>query len=142
MDSEPSQSSRRALLVGVVAVHLVWCFLEVLARLGQEYAGVHSEELANPWMARMLLEGHWGSWSELRYRSFCGGCGVEATLAVPLLHWFGPRIVVWKVVPLLFHGAVVIASVALARQSFLAGSLPPSLPPQLRRVGPTGCTHA
>ena len=76
MDSEPSQSSRRALLVGVVAVHLVWCFLEVLARLGQEYAGVHSEELANPWMARMLLEGHWGSWSELRYRSFCGGCGI------------------------------------------------------------------
>jgi hypothetical protein len=103
-------------LVGLVLVHLIWCFIEVLGRLGVEYAGVHSEELANPWMARMLLEGHWGSWTELRYRSFCGGCGVEGTLAAPILALLGARIAAWKLVPLLFHAAVVGTSVALARR--------------------------
>lgn len=108
--------SHTVALVALVLVHLIWCFVEVLGRLGVEYAGVHSEELANPWMARMLLEGNWGSWTELRYRSFCGGCGVEGTLATPVLALLGPRIAAWKLVPLVFHAAVVGTSVALARR--------------------------
>jgi|GEM_PF-3152578 len=70
----------------------------------------------------MLLDGHWANWTELRYRSFCGGCAVEGTMAVPLLGVFGPTIVAWKLVPLFFHGAVVVTTAALANRLWGAHS--------------------
>lgn len=111
--------------VALVIVHVLWVFLEVLSRLDAEFAGLHSEELANPWMTRMLLAGHWEHWTELRYRSFCGGCGVAGTMGVPLFAAFGQTVVAWKLVPLAFHAAVVGFSVSLARSWWggLAGVL-------------------
>jgi hypothetical protein len=106
----------RRLTALAVLLHLAWMLLEVFARLGAEHGGLHSEELANPWMTQMLLAGHWEHWTELRYRSFCGGCGVSSTLALPLIALFGPRVVVWKLVPLAFHACVVLCSVILARR--------------------------
>ncbi len=112
-------SYSRRLTVATAALfmlHLVWVLFEVFGRLDGEYAGVHAEELANPWMSRMLLAGYWEHWTELRYRSFCGGCAVLGTLGVVPISTLGPTIVAWKLVPMLFHSGVVGLSIWLARR--------------------------
>ena len=104
--------------MALVLLHGLWTLGEILGALGTDNRGLHSEELANPWMAQMLLAGSWDAWFELRYRSFCGGCAVEGTLAVPLFAVLGPTIAAWKLVPWAFHVATVAGASALAGRLF------------------------
>lgn len=57
------------------------------------------EELHTPSAALMILNGYYGDILGMQYMTFCGGCSVDALLAVPLTALGGPSLLLWKLVP-------------------------------------------
>lgn len=102
------------------------------------------EEARNARAAVQLACGHGDRWLELQYRDFCGGCTVEAAVGVPLVRIFGTSVAVWKLVPALFHLAVVAGAAGLAAQvagpagALWAGALLAAAPWAYRELALTG----
>ena len=97
----------RSPAVWVVALVL----LELLACLGDLWlgprAGMHWEELFNARAGVQFACGHTEAADALQYRTFCGGCTAEGYLAVPFFRMFGPTVMVWKTLLLVFHATVL-----------------------------------
>ena len=105
-----SPSIDRRLPVWVV---LVVVTLELFASVGDLLFGpwstMHWEELFNARAGVQFACGHVDAADSLQYRTFCGGCTAEGLLAAPFFAWFGPTVLTWKVLILVFHGVVVAA---------------------------------
>lgn len=102
------------------------------------------EEARNARAAVQLACGHTDRWLELQYRDFCGGCTVEAAVGAPLVRIFGTTVAVWKLVPALFHLAVLAGAAGLAGQAagpagaLWAGALLAAAPWAYRELALTG----
>ena len=83
--------------LGFVAV---WVVLQIVAVFNPRVVEVDPEEMFNAGQAWMLVQGHAADIFRLQYREFCGGCTLDAALAAPLFAAFGPRWLVWKLVPI------------------------------------------
>ncbi|MCK6507470.1 hypothetical protein L6R53_29580 [Myxococcota bacterium] len=81
------------------------------------FARVHWEERFNARVGVQLLCGHAEKALDLQYRTFCGGCTAEAWLAVPLFATLGPTHLVWKLVPALFHAAILALGAGVAARA-------------------------
>lgn len=110
MSSETSPSPRQPLAAWVVVVVVL---LELLTSVGDlllgPWATMHWEELFNARAGVQFACGHVDAADALQYRTFCGGCTAEGMMAAPFFSWFGPTVLTWKVLILIFH-AVVVAS--------------------------------
>jgi len=75
------------------------------------------EESYNATLGHLVWEtGRWDLLLPLQYKSFCGGCSVQAALAGPLLGTLGDHFLLWKLVPLGWTLAIlVVGFVALDR---------------------------
>ncbi len=101
----------RSLVAALVSVEALATAGDVL--LGP-YARVHWEERFNARQGVQVLCGHLDQVLELQYRTFCGGCTVEALASVPLFSLFGPTTLAWKLVPVAFHLITVATGAWLA----------------------------
>lgn len=93
---------------GVVAVLVLFELVSSAADLWLgPWSTMHWEELFNARAGVQFACGHTDAADALQYRTFCGGCTAEGLLAVPFFRVFGPTVMVWKTLLLIFHGAVV-----------------------------------
>ena len=90
----------------VLAVVLLELFTSVGDLLFGPWASMHWEELFNARAGVQFACGHVDAADALQYRTFCGGCTAEGLLAVPFFRLFGPTVLVWKVLLLIFHATV------------------------------------
>ena len=82
---------------------MVACLVLQVATVFNPYVvEVDHEEMFNAGQAWAVLQGHATDLFRLQYREFCGGCTADALLAVPLFAVFGPRWLVWKLVPIAY----------------------------------------
>ncbi len=95
---------------------MVELLASVLDLLWGPWATMHWEELFNARAGVQFACGHWDAADELQYRTFCGGCTAEGFLAAPFFRMFGPTVLLWKIVILGFHGAVLGAGAWLLVQ--------------------------
>ncbi len=88
---------------------------------------VATEERYNARAGVQLACGHVEALWELQYRTFCGGCSVDAWLGSWSFRALGPTVGAWKLVPAAWHLLTVAAAMALAglaagrRAAVLAG---------------------
>ncbi len=80
----------------VEAVHFLW-------EQALSLPVLEMEEAITPTVAQFMVSGHWRDLLLLQPLPRCGGCTVEALLAVPLFEALGPTIGAWRMIPLGFH---------------------------------------
>ena len=112
MDPTPPPP-RRWLLHALLAL---WV-LQFAERVLVPMSGVAAEESVPPTAAALLAAGYPWFLSELQYMPFCGGCTAETLLAMPWFWLLGPRIAVWKLVPLAAGLALLVAGWFALEQS-------------------------
>ncbi len=109
--SRAAEAGGRRLDWGLAAAVLV---VQLLAVLNPELTLLDHEELYNAGHARLLQLEHLDAFLQLQYRSYCGGCTVNALIGAALFAGLGPSLLVWKLVPILFSVvAVRVGSAAL-----------------------------
>ncbi len=138
---------RRVLIVVLLGAVLLEALLTVWSVLHGLFRGrpeLHFEEAYSAEVASYLLSGHWAELLEVQYRSFCGGCSVEALLAAPLYLALGRSLGVWKLVPLAFHLATMVLAILLARRlwgrvaAVIVAAMFLAAPPSYRLVAEVG----
>ncbi len=82
---------------------------QLVAMLHPEAIPLDSEELYNAAHGRMLQLGHLTDLQALQYRSYCGGCSLNALLSAGLFTVFGPSLLAYKMVSVLYVGLAVLA---------------------------------
>jgi len=88
-----------------------------LAALNPELTPLDHEELYNAGHARLLQLGHLQAAQLLQYRSYCGGCTINALAGAGVFTVLGPSLWAWKLVPALYSAvAVLVGSGALQRR--------------------------
>ena len=86
--------------------------MQLLAVLNPDLVEVDPEEGYNAGHAFALLNGHADALFALQYRPFCGGCTLDAALAVPLFAALGPTWLAWKLVPIGFSLLLLLVGFA------------------------------
>ena len=80
--------------------------LQLVAILQPNAIPFDSEELYNAAHARLIQLEHGSQWLNLQYRGYCGGCTVNAGLGAIFFTVFGESLFAWKLVPIMFIGAM------------------------------------
>ncbi len=105
-----------ALLLAGLAI-----ILQLTAVLNPAVVEVDPEEMYNASHALELTRGHLTDALTLQYRSFCGGCTLDALLGAALFSVLPPIWLVWKLVPIGLTVALILAGVtALSRRQGIA----------------------
>jgi len=108
MTPRPVAGATAASLVRSLGVGLAVLVAQVVAVFNPRVVEVDHEEMFNAGQAWALLNGHATDLFRLQYREFCGGCTADALLAAPLFAAFGPRWLVWKLVPIAYAVATAV----------------------------------
>jgi len=87
--------------VATILSLIVGC-AQLLAALNPDLTPLDSEELYNAAHARLLQLEHLDAFQRLQYRSYCGGCTVNALLGAGVFAMLGSSLLAWKLVPTLF----------------------------------------
>jgi hypothetical protein len=110
----PAEPARRGL---PWALALAVLTIQWLAALNPELTPLDHEELYNAGHARMIQLGHLKAALLLQYRSYCGGCTINALAGAGIFTVLGPSLWAWKLVPALYSTvAVLFGSGALQRR--------------------------
>lgn len=88
---------------------LLLAVLQLLTATNLRLVELDPEEGFNAAQGWLLLQGHWESLFHMQYRTYCGGCTVQAVAGLPLLAALGRGWLVWKLVPV----AVSVACLAM-----------------------------
>jgi hypothetical protein len=116
-------SHPRTLRASTAIVVLAIVVLQVAAVFNPRVVEVDHEEMFNAGQAWALLNGHAADLFRLQYREFCGGCTADALLATPLFALFGPRWLVWKLVPVAYTVLTAVVGMrVLARRVNMASA--------------------
>ena len=114
-----SRRKHAALLLGAGVL-----LLQLSAVLNPDIVEVDPEEMYNASHAFELTQGHLREALLLQYRSFCGGCTLNALLGAGLFSLLPPLWPVWKLVPIGFTVLLVVLGVeAMGRRQGLAAGV-------------------
>lgn len=83
----------------VLAAALLLAALQLLTASNLRLVELDPEEGFNAAQGWLLLQGHWESLFQMQYRTYCGGCTLEAVAGLPLLATLGRGWITWKLVP-------------------------------------------
>jgi len=103
--SDSSRFAGRGLAWGLAGAVLLW---QLVLALQPELTPLDHEELYNAAHARLLQLGHLDAFQQLQYRSYCGGCTVNALMGAAVFSVVGPSLWAWKVVPSLYSAVAVL----------------------------------
>jgi hypothetical protein len=82
---------------------------QLLSVLNPELIPLDREELYNAAHGRFLQLGHLNAPQLLQYRAYCGGCTLNAALGAGVFTVLGPSLLAWKLVPIGYTAAAVLA---------------------------------